>query len=179
MIDALERSPSKAEVLTALKDLRRAKVRDALGETVKAARFNREKVVEDFLIDGARSERTRLAYRMMLAKLFDYADGQGIPILQLGRADANRYRNILAKHLAPNSVRLALAAAGAFFKYLEVTRTLEANPFAALALPCRVFKHAIEPDQGKPIPVMDSREYQEIMTALERMTLNEGRTPGR
>src|SRR5208337_672872 len=147
VIDALERLPSKAEVLTALKDLRRAKVRDALGQTVKAARFNREKVVEDFLIDGARSERTRLAYSMMLAKLFDYADSQGIPILQLGRADANRYRDILAKHLAPNSVRLALAAAGAFFKYMEVTRILEANAFAALALPRRVFKHAIEPDQ--------------------------------
>ncbi len=175
VIAVLERSPSKDEVIEALKDLRRDKVKGALSETVKAAKFNRRKAVEDFLIDGNRGPRTQAAYRLALSKLFAYVDMMGLPLLQMGRADANRFRKWLeerpAKHregkLKANSQRLVLAAVSAFWKYLEVTEVVQTNPWVGLALPQHEFKHRPKPDSDElTVPVMSDREYAEMLREL-------------
>jgi len=158
MIAALESAPSKAEVLQALRYLRRDKVTHALHDTVKAAAFDCEKALEEMLIGGKRSDRTKRAYRDELRKLFSFADREGLPILALTRADCNRFRDEMLRRYSPNNVRLTLAAASALWKYLELTRVVQMNPFAALALPRREYKHRIEPDQGAPIPVMNDEE---------------------
>ena len=64
MIEALERTPDSGEILQALKDLRRDKVKRALGESVKAAQFDRDQVFDEFLADGEKSERTKRLIKM-------------------------------------------------------------------------------------------------------------------
>jgi integrase len=175
VIEVLERTPSKEEVIEALRELRRDKVKGALSATVKAAKFERQRAVADFLIDGNRGPRTQAAYRLALQKLFAYADMMGVPLLQMGRADANRFRKWLeerpAKYrsgkLRANSQRLVLAAVSAFWKYLEVTDVVQTNPWVGLALPQHEFKHRPRPDSEEPtVPVMSDKEYAEILRAL-------------
>lgn len=175
VIAFLERTPSKDEVIEALKDLRQDRLKGALDDGVKAARFNRVQAVEDFLIDGNRGPRTQAAYRLALEKLFGYADMMGIPLIQMGRADANKFRKWLeereAKYrkgkLRANSQRLVLAAVSAYWKYLEVTGVVQTNPWVGLALPQHEFKHRPRPDSDEPmVPVMNDMEYAEILRAL-------------
>jgi integrase len=166
IIDALEAAPSKDEVMQALRDLRRDKVKAALGKTVKAAGFDKDQAVRDFLEDGDKSDRTKAAYTMMLGKLFSYADREKLPVLALGRADANRYRRWLETKHSANTTRLALAAALSFWKYLEVTEVVQANPFAALALPKRQFKKVAVTGQEASSPVMSEEEAQAIIDAV-------------
>lgn len=176
VIAFLERTPSKKEVIGALRDLRRDKVKGALSGAVKAAKFDREQAVEDFLIDGSRGPRTQAAYRLALKKLFGYADMMGVPLVQMGRSDANRFRKWLeereAKYrggkLRANSQRLVLAAVSAFWKYLEVTEVVQTNPWVGLALPQHEFKHRPRPDSDEPtVPVMNDREYAEMLRELK------------
>ena len=132
--------------------------------------------MEDFLIDGNRGPRTQAAYRLALKRLFDYVDHySGTTLLQMGRADANRFRKWLeerpAKHregkLRPNSQRLVLAAVSAFWKYLEVTGVVQTNPWVGLALPQHEFKHRPRPDSDEPtVPVMNDKEYVEMLREL-------------
>ena len=147
----------------------------ALHETVKAAAFDREKALEEMLIDGQRSDRTKRAYRDELRKLFSLVDREGLPLLALTRADCNRFRDELLRRYSPNSVRLTLAAASALWKYMELTRVIQTNPFAALALPRREYKHRIEPNQGAPIPVMNDEDARVILEALEDMCRAKGK----
>jgi integrase len=172
---ALERAPTKDEVFQALRELRQDKVKGALAEAVKAAKFDRHQAIEDFLIDGRRGPHTRTAYRLALAKLFAFADMMGLPLLSLNRADANRFRKWLEERpaknrggkLKANSQRLTLAAVSAFWKYLEVTGTVQTNPWAGLALPQREFKHRPKPEGDEPtVPVMNDGEYTEILKEL-------------
>ena len=176
VIAVLERTPSKDEVIEALRELRRDKVKGALSGAVKAAKFERQRAVEDFLLDGNRGPHTQAAYRLALKKLFGYADMMGIPLIQMGRADANRFRKWLEEReaknrkgkLKPNSQRLALAAVSAFWKYLEVTEVVQTNPWVGLALPQHEFKHRPRPDSDEPmVPVMGDREYAEILRELK------------
>ena len=176
VIAVLERTPSKDEVIEALRELRRDKVKGALSGAVKAAKFERQRAVEEFLIDGNRGPRTQAAYRLALKKLFGYADMMGVPLLQMGRADANKFKKWLEERpakdrkgkLKPNSQRLVLAAVSAFWKYLEVTEVVQTNPWVGLALPQHEFKHRPRPDSDEPtVPVMDDREYAEILRELK------------
>ena len=65
VIEALETAPDKNEILQALKDLRRDKVKKALGDTVKAAQFDHVQTLSDFLNDGekVRENSTNLSER--------------------------------------------------------------------------------------------------------------------
>ncbi|HUX36571.1 MAG TPA: tyrosine-type recombinase/integrase [Rectinemataceae bacterium] len=173
---ALDRAPSKGEVLDALYELRRDRVKVALGEVAKAAKFDRRQAVEEFLIDGRRGPRTQAAYRLALDKLFAYADMMGIPLIGMTRADANRFRKWLEERpaknrggkLKANSQRLVLAAVSAFWKYLEVTGVVQTNPWAGLALPRHEFKHRPRPEGDEPtVPVMSDKEYEEILNELD------------
>ena len=176
VIDALERAPSKDEVIEALRELRRDKIKGALDDAVKGARFDRGRAVEDFLLDGNRGPHTQVAYRLALTRFFDYVDHySGTTLLQIGRAEANRFRKWLeerpAKHregkLRANSQRLILAAVSAFWKYLEVTGAVQTNPWVGLALPQHEFKHRPRPDSDEPtVPVMSDREYAEMIREL-------------
>lgn len=175
VIAVLERAPSKEEVIEALKGLRRDRVKDALSETVKAAKFDRAHAVEDFLIDGNRGPHTQAAYRLALNKLFGYADMVGVSILQMGRADANKFRKWLeqreaknrGRKLRPNSQRLVLSAVSAFWRYLEVTDVVQTNPWIGLPLPKHEFKHRPRPDSDEStVPVMNDSEYAEMLREL-------------
>ncbi|MCX7038078.1 MAG: tyrosine-type recombinase/integrase [Spirochaetes bacterium] len=178
VIAFLERTPSKEEVIEALRDLRRDKLKGALDGGVKAKKFKRKQAVEDFLIDGNRGPRTQAAYRLALKRFFDYVDNvSDVQLLQMGRADANRFRRWLEQQplkfehkkgkLRPNSQRLVLAAVSAFWKYLEVTDVVQTNPWVGLALPQHEFKHRPRPDSDEPtVPVMNDKEYAEILRAL-------------
>lgn len=89
MLEVLERTPDREEGMAALRTLRGDKVKNALGRTLKAAAFERESAVADFLKDGEKAERTRETYKRMLEALFRYLDMQGLPVLAMGRADVN------------------------------------------------------------------------------------------
>lgn len=179
VIEALERTPSKDEVIEALRELRKDKVKGALDRAVKSRKFNRKRAVEDFLIDGNRGPRTQTAYRLALKRFFDFVDNDaGVQPLQMGRADANKFRKWLEmqpfkfKHkrgkLKPNSQRLVLAAVSTFWKYLEATGVVQTNPWVGLALPQHEFKHRPRPDSEEPtVPVMSDREYEEMLRELK------------
>jgi site-specific recombinase XerD len=167
MLEVLEAAPNKEEVMDALRALRGDKVKAALGRTLKAAAFDRDSAVADFLMDGEKAERTKETYRRMLEVLFRYLDMQGLPLLGIGRADVNRYvRRLKGRNLAVNSVRLAVAASAAFWRYLEVTEVVQTNPWAGLALPRREYKKAIRAEGEKTIPVMNIEEGKAIIEEL-------------
>ena len=167
VIEALKRSPSKAEVMEALRGLRQDKVKEAIGQTVKAARFDLGKVFEEFLLDGEKAERTQDTYRREIGRFFSWLDREGLHVLQVRRADVNRYKSYLAERYSANTVRLALASASAFWKYMEAEGYITYQPFAQIKYPKKQYKKAVRPDQEKTIPTMSEQEYQEIVQALE------------
>ncbi len=174
VLEVLERAPSKVEVMEALKSLRHDKVKDALGQTVKAARFDLGKVFGEFLIDGEKAERTQQTYRAEVDRFVTWLDREGIHVLQVQRSDVNRFKSTIAERFSANTVRLTLASASSFYHYLEAERYIDRNPFAYIKYPKREYKKAIKPDQGSPIPVMSEAEYQAIVEALERKAKAEG-----
>ena len=100
MLEVLEAAPNKEEVMDALRALRKEKVKDALSKTLKAAAFDRDGAVADFL------RRAQATYKRMLEVLFRYLDMQGLPVLAMRRADVNRYvRWLKGRKLAVNSLR--------------------------------------------------------------------------
>ena len=168
MIEALERTPDSGEILQALKDLRRDKVKRALGESVKAAQFDRDQVFDEFLADGEKSERTKKTYQDECRRLFSWLARVGLHTLQVRRADVNRFKSYLSEKYSPNTVRLTLSAGSSFYSYLEAERYIEHSPFSHIKYPKRVYKKAVRPDQGSPVPVMSEDEYKSIIGALER-----------
>jgi site-specific recombinase XerD len=175
IIDALEASPDREELLEALKGLRQDKVKSALGATVKAAQFDREQVFEEFLRDGEKSIATVTTYRREVARLFKWMDRQGVHVLQLDRSAVNRFRDYLKTRFAVNTVRVCLAACSSFFSYLEAESIIESSPFARIAYPKRQYRKALRPDQSRPEPVMSTEELQEIISELQRRSEREGK----
>lgn len=169
VIDMLNAAPTKEEAMEAFRSLRRDNVKEALGKTIRAVAFDRARAVEEFLLDGEKAELTRRTYCRMLELLFRYLDMQGLPVIGMGRADVNRYvRWLKSRKLSVNTVRLAAAAAGAFWKYLELTEVVQTNPWARLALPRRQYKKAVRVEGEKTIPVMSEAEAQLIMDELRK-----------
>ena len=167
VIEALERTPDKAELLQALKSLRQDKVKDALDQTVKAAQFDRFQALEDFLNDGEKAELTQKTYLREVDRFFSWLDRQSIHALQATRADVNRFKADLAGKYSANTVRLTLASCSSLYTYLEAERYLDRSPFAHIKYPRREYKKAIRTDQERTQPVMNEEEYQRIMEAIE------------
>jgi site-specific recombinase XerC len=187
VIEALQKAPTKAEVIQALKYLRREKVKDALGKHVRAAAFDKDQAVAYFLMDGDKAPRTQWVYRMALAKLFAYVKMVGVPLISMGRADANRFRMWLGERpadkrkntLKANSQRLVLAVVSGFWKYLEMTEVVATNLWLGLPLPKREFKHRPKPDTDSPtVHIMNNAEYAEILGACTSATRIKARTIG-
>lgn len=82
--------------------------------------------------------------------------------------DINRYKRYLADRYSANTVRLALATASTFYRYVEAEGYIEYQPFAMITYPRKQYKKAIQPDQGAPVPVMSEEEYQAIVEALDQ-----------
>ncbi|MHC4720092.1 MAG: tyrosine-type recombinase/integrase [Planctomycetota bacterium] len=171
MIEALERTPDRAELLQALKGLRADKVKKALGETVRAAQFDLTTVFNEYLADGEKSKRTVETYERECGRFFGYLDRTGTHTLQATRADINRFKEYRLKRSATNSVRLALASCSSFYKYLEAEEYITRSPFANIKYPPKEYKKAVKPDQGKPVPVMNDEEYTTIFAELKRRAL--------
>ncbi len=89
MIEYLERKPDGAELLEGLKGLRQDQVKAALGQTVRAAKFDLEKVFAEFLLDGEKAERTQQTYRAEVGRFLSWLDREGLHVLQVQRADVN------------------------------------------------------------------------------------------
>ncbi len=175
MIAALEIAPDKGEILEALKALRQDKVKKALGDTVKAARFDLPTVFDEFLTDRDRSEHTLVAYRHQIGRFTTWLEREQIHPLQVRRADVNRFkREITEKGLAANTIRLVLSSCSSFWSYLEAERYIDSTPFARIQYPKRQYRKAIRPDQEKPSPVMSADERSEILQTLEQRTEYEG-----
>ena len=168
MLDMLERTPSQAEVVEALKGLRQDKVKHALGETVKAAKFDLAKVFDEFLLDGEKAERTVETYTREVGRFLTWLEREGLHVLQVRRADVNRFKSYLAGKYSANTVRLALSASSAFYGYMEAERYVDRTPFAHVKYPKKQYKKAVKPDQGSPVPVMSEQEYTSIIEALEK-----------
>jgi len=169
LFTALEREPDREEVAQALAELRREKVKEATGATLRAARFDREQVATEFVAER-QSKRTRETYHRELRRLFTWADREGLHVLQVRRADLIRYREALMARYSANTARLALSVAAAFFVYLEAERYTEHNPAAALVYPRREYKKAVKPDAASPFPIMSESEYGRVVGALEERT---------
>ncbi|MDP6114958.1 MAG: phage integrase N-terminal SAM-like domain-containing protein [Planctomycetota bacterium] len=174
VLEVLERTPSKEEVVAALKSLRHDKVKNALDETVKAAKFDLERVFEEFLQDGEKAERTVETYRREIGRLLTWLERESLHIFQVQRADVNRFKSYLSGKYSANTVRLTLSASSAFYGYLEAERYVDRTPFAHIKYPKKHYKKAVKPDQGSPVPVMSEKEYLAIMEALERKTQTAG-----
>lgn len=167
VLEALEKSPGKDEIVEALRGLRHDKIKGALAQTVKAARFDLGKVFGEFLLDGEKAERTKETYRREVGRLFTWLEREGLHVLQVRRADVNRFKGYLSERFSANTVRLSLASASSFWKYLEAEQYIDYQPFAMIKYPKKQYKKAVRPDQGAPIPVMNEAEYQAIVEALE------------
>ena len=174
MIEALERTPDKAEILEALKGLRADKVKDALGDTIKAAQFDLNKVWNDFLRDGEKAPQTHITYGQEFGRFRQWLDREGIHILNVRREDVNRFKEYRLKRSAPNTVRLTLASCSSFYRYLEAEEYIKRSPFANIKYPRKEYKKAVRTDQEKTIPVMNIEEYEAIVGELERRA----ETPG-
>ncbi|MBT3274226.1 MAG: site-specific integrase [Spirochaetales bacterium] len=109
MIEALETAPDKGEILQALKGLRADKVKPALGETIKARHFDLYLVLSDFINDGEKSARTRETYQRQVERFLQWLERKAIHVLQVTRADVNRFKEYLSGKYSSNTVRLTLA----------------------------------------------------------------------
>ena len=138
VIEALERTPNKVEVMEALRGLRHDKVKQALGETVKAAKFDLGKVFGEFLLDGEKAERTQATYGREIGRFLTWVERENLHIFQVQRSDVNRFKRYLAERYSANTVRLSLASASSFWKYLEAERYIEYQPFAQIKYPRKV-----------------------------------------
>lgn len=168
VIEALERTPDKKEILEALQGLRKDKLKNALNETVKAARFDLRQTLSEFLNDGEKAEQTQKTYLSEVARFLSWLERQNIHVLQVQRPDVNRYKAYLYEKYSNNTIRLSLAACSSFYKYLEAEGYIERSPFTYIKYPKKVYKKALRPDQGKPVPVMNDEEYGAIVDALKR-----------
>ena len=175
IIEALEAAPDKSEILAALRDMRRDKIKRAVGETVKAAQFDRAKVLKDFLSDGEKAERTQKTYRSEIARYFSWLDRGSLHLLQARRADVNRFKTYLSERLSQNTVRLTIASCSSFHAYLEAERYVDQSPFANIKYPKKQYKKAVRPDQGKPVPVMNDQEYEVIISMLRHKSIAPGK----
>ena len=72
VIEVLEQTPDKAEVMEALRGLRHDRVKEALDQAVKAARFDLGIVFGEFLLDGEKAERTRWTYHAEVGRFFSW-----------------------------------------------------------------------------------------------------------
>lgn len=175
VIEALEVAPDKDEILEALKGLRRDRIKDALSETVRAAKFNLEQVYGEFLSDRTRSLNTITAYNTQISRFFSWLGREEIHALHVRRPDVNRFkRELLEKQLAANTVRLILSACSSFWSYLEAERYIDSSPFARIEYPKRQYRKAIRPDQQKPAPVMSAEERELILRTLKERTTYPG-----
>lgn len=180
MIAALEATPDAGEIREALEQLRRDKLKAAVGETVRAARFDRDHVFAEFLADGEKSAKTVDTYRRECRRLFGWIDRQGLATTTLRRADVNRFKAYLSERYAANTVRVTLAACSSWYSYLEAERVIESSPFARVTYPRREFKKAQRPDSRRPEVVPGAEEYERIALMLWSRTQREGgRAPDR
>ncbi len=176
IIEALEATPDKGEILEALKGLRADKVKAALGETVRAVQFNRSETFEDFIIDGEKSEATQRTYRREVKRLFEYLDRLGVHVLQANHKTVDDFsKYLLNMGLSANTRRLTLAACSAYYTYLKKLEYLERSPFTHIKYPAKEYKKAVRPDHGSPVPVMNDAEYEAILEALERKAVERGK----
>ena len=74
VIEALETAPDKDEILQALKDLRRDKVKKALGDTGQGCPVSQSSGALEFLNDGEKSDRTREMYLRQVERFFSWLD---------------------------------------------------------------------------------------------------------
>lgn len=174
LIEALEATPDREELLEALRALRADRVKEALGQAVKAAQFDRGEVFEEFLRDGEKSSSTVTTYRRECGRLFSWLDRRGVHLLQLDRSTVNRFRDYLKSKYSANTVRVCLASCSSFLSYLEAEHVIDSSPFAGIKYPRRQFRKAVRPDQSRPEPVMSSGELAEIVAELERRSKTAG-----
>ena len=177
MIETLEREPNKREIIEALRGLRQDKVKQALGGTLQAARFDREQALEAFLLEKAQrsgSRHTVQTYRREIERMFSWLDRQGVYVLQMSRQDVIGFKGWLSESYSANTVRTALAACSTFWTWLEAEQYTDRRPWTQISYPKREYKKAIHTDQGSPVPVMNETEYLAITEALERKIEHEG-----
>jgi len=95
----------------------------------------------DAYLDHLRVERrladhTVVSYSRDLQHLAAFAAGIERPLAALSRSDLEAFgRQLMAQGLAPRSVARAVAAVRGFYRYLTITRRLEANPADDLHAP--------------------------------------------
>jgi integrase len=166
IINFLNSNPDEKEIQVALTSLRREKVKEATGATLRAAQFDCEQVAAEF-ISERQNQKTRETYYRELRRLFAWLDLECVHTLQVRRSDMIRYREALKGRYSANTARLALSVAAVFFAYLEAERYIDHNPAAAIAYPRREYKKAVRPEAGAPLPVMSESEYTRIVSALE------------
>ena len=168
VIEVLEQTTDKNDLLKALRLLRQGKGKGFLDQTERSAQFDRLQVLENFLHFGKMSEQTQKTYAIESDRFFSWIDCLGIHELQVSREDVGRFKAILSEKYSANTVRLTLAACSSFYSYLENERYIEHSPFVHIKYPKREYKKAIRPDNGKQVPVMSEREYQTILEAIEK-----------
>jgi integrase/recombinase XerD len=136
----------------------------------------------DAYLDHLRIERrlsmnTIESYARDLSHLGRFAAGAGVPLTALDRAGLEQFvRDMMGLGLAPRSVARAVAATRGFYRYLMVSRRLQANPADDLqpprawpALPRylsieEVDRLLAQPDASTPRGVRD-RAFIEVLYA--------------
>ena len=173
VLEILEKAPNSDEILDAVDDLRREKIKQATAETINVVQFNRSQVVGEWIAEK-QSTATKRTYIRELQRFFSFSNRKGLHVLQVRRADLIRLRDELKEKYSINTTRLCLSTVSAFYRYLEAERYIEHNPAISIPYPRREYKKAVMANPGETIPVMNEAEYQQIIQALERQRVAEG-----
>lgn len=106
------------------------------------------------------SAHTRRGYSNALGKLEAWAEGQGIPPLELTPAAADDFvYSLKASGAAPSTVRLAAAAASSFYTFLHRRHTEIENPF-------RGSKARPKEKAARPLAIPTAAEVEIILREL-------------
>ena len=148
-----------ADILQALKDAKQNRRAETVNRAIDIAGINWQAERETFLSD-CRSEHTRRAYAAALGKMETWASREGKNTLSLAADDADQFiRELKGAGRAAASTRRDIAAASAFYTFLERYHAVIKNPFRGTKIrPPR--------ENKKDTVIPTAADYKTILAAL-------------
>ena len=153
-------------------------LKDQAKEKIKAAENQPGACIALFLTSKS-SEKTRAVYFQVLTKFIKWQADRGVKHILLTRAEhIDQYIFELKNNgMKNNTVRKYIACLSSFFKTMRRYRKIEVNAAAGATLPKKEYKKSLQPDGSNKTPIMNSKEYAEILKAIEAEKKHAGRKP--
>jgi len=119
-----------------------------------------------WLSDTQKSEITKNSYRAAVLNYIQYLKPLKVSPILAKASHVSRYVIFLEDRYKPNSVRMYMSACASFYSYLVRQGIINNNPVRGTALPKK---------ESKTIPVMSTREYNEILDEIKKRMIFPGR----